>query len=488
MNENDNRKNQTPRRKTFLQTFFGEDATPAALAKQYGVPVLLAVYALFAVFAMPHCTHLKDAPSEDASFAPPSSVTAAPKATATPKPTPTPEPKEPTFTNATLAYAGDLVVHMGLNEEASTPEGYDFKPLMEGAIPYVQDADYAFCCFETTFPIEGDISGYPTFHSPVSLAANLKEAGFDLVETANNHCMDARKEGLDNTLDVLDAAGLDHVGTYRTQDERDQNHGIVVKDLNGIRIAFLSYTYGTNCFPVTDFPYAANIFFSDYLELYADDIDELDLSGLDRDIAAAKDLHVDMIAVFMHWGLEYHTAPVDYQMEVADHLFAQGVDLVLGGHPHVPEPMETRTVRGADGKEHTGYLCYCMGNFLSCMNDHYTNLTGVTTLELEKNVDTGETYLKNVSYAPLIMVDTADHGVMSTWRYKIVDLHKSIDSYAAGDSLGFINDTLYNDMLTALSDIHSIWGANFDRFDPSYTANTEGEMPAKAPTSQESPS
>ena len=78
MNENDNRKNQTPRRKTFLQTFFGEDATPAALAKQYGVPVLLAVYALFAVFAMPHCTHLKDAPSEDASFAPPSTVTAAP--------------------------------------------------------------------------------------------------------------------------------------------------------------------------------------------------------------------------------------------------------------------------------------------------------------------------------------------------------------------------------------------------------------------------
>ena len=182
MNENDNRKNQTPRRKTFLQTFFGEDTTPAALAKQYGVPVLLAVYALFAVFAMPHCTRLKDAPSEDASFTPPAAVTTAPKAAATPEPTPTPEPKEPTFTNATLAYAGDLVVHMGLNEEAHTAEGYDFKPVMEGAIPYVQDADYAFCCFETTFPIEGDISGYPTFHSPVSLATNLKEAGFEFDE------------------------------------------------------------------------------------------------------------------------------------------------------------------------------------------------------------------------------------------------------------------------------------------------------------------
>ena len=480
MNENKN-ENKTPRRKTFRETFFGEGAGFAALAKQYGVPVLLAVYALFAVFAMPHCTRLKDAPSEDASFKTPA-VTAAPQSDAAAEPTPTPEPKEPTFTNATLAYAGDLVCHMGLNEEANTGSGYDFKPLMEGAIPYVQDADYAFCCFETTFPIEGDVSGYPTFHSPQALAANLKEAGFDMLEMASNHCMDARKEGLDNTLDVLDSVGLDHVGTYRTQEERDANSGIVVKDLNGIKIAFLSYTYGTNCFPVTDFPYAVNIFFSDYLELYADDIDELDYTQLDADIAAAKEMDVDLIAVFMHWGLEYHTAPVDYQTQVADHLFAEGVDLILGGHPHVPEPMETRTVRDADGNERTGYLCYCMGNFISCMNDRYTNLTGVTTLELEKNIDTGETYLKNVSYAPLIMVDTADHGVYNGWRYKLVDLHKAIDGYAAGDGQGYINETLYNDMVTALNDLHTIWGANFDRFDPSYTPNTEGEMPAKTPT------
>ena len=132
--------------------------------------------------------------------------------------------------------------------------------------------------------------------------------------------MDARKEGLDNTLNVLDSAGLDHVGTYRTQEERDANHGIVVKDLNGIKIAFLSYTYGTNCFPVTDFPYAANIFFSDYLELYADDIDELDYTQLDADIAAAKEMDVDMIAVFMHWGQEYYTEPDDDFLEEVEAL------------------------------------------------------------------------------------------------------------------------------------------------------------------------
>ena len=89
-----------------------------------------------------------------------------------------------------------------------------------------------------------------------------------------------------------------------------------------------------------------------------------------------------------------------------------------------------------------------------------------------------ETYLKNVSYAPLMMVDTADHGITGTdWRYKLVDLHHAIDSYEAGDDLGYINETLYHAMQTALDDIHEIFGVQFDRFDANYQPNTAGEMP-----------
>ena len=147
--------------------------------------------------------------------------------------------------------------------------------------------------------------------------------------------------------------------------------------------------------------------------------------------------------------------------------------------------MEVRHVTDLEGNERTGYLCYCMGNFISSMNDRYTNLTGVTTIELEKNEDTGETYLKNVSYAPLMMVDTADYGIGSAgWRYKLVDLHQALDSYAAGDNLGYINETLYAAMQTALSDIHDIFGVQFDRFDAGYQANTSGEMPAPAQTDE----
>lgn len=462
--------------------------------KEFGVVALVAVYALVAVFLMPRCSKLNELESAAAGAVQSGDrvVTVTPKpqkeAKAEETAAPTEKPKtKGELVSAKLAYAGDLVCHMGINEEAWNGEAYDYQPIMEGAAEYVQNADFAFCCLETTFPEDGDVSGFPVFHSPKALAKSIKDFGFDMLEMASNHSMDARQEGLISTLDVLDFEGLDHVGTYRTQAERDKDNGVLLEDVNGIKIAFLNYTYGTNGFPVTGFEYAVNIFFDDYLETDAADIDELNLDKIDADIEAAKALNPDLIAVCMHWGLEYHTSAMDYQKTVADHLFEQGADLVLGGHPHVPEPMEVRHVTDKDGNEKTGYLCYCMGNFISCMNDPYTNLTAVTTLEVEKDTGTGETYLKNVSYAPMIMIDTADHGVNIGWRYKLVDLHKALDTYAAGDNQGYIDERLHNDMLKALDDIHGIFGAQFDMYDPSYTANTEGEMPVPTPAPAESP-
>ena len=443
-----------------------------AAFKEWWFVCLMLVYGLISVLFLSHCSYPPQASGTDAPTAAQTEETAEVQ-------------KEPSYTQATLAYAGDLVCHMDINAEANTGSGYDYLPVLEGCVPYVSDADLAFCCMETTFMDNAEISGYPMFRSPKELATGLKDAGFDFINTASNHCMDSLKNGISSTLDVLDAAGLDHIGTYRSQEEWDENHGIVVKDVNGISIAFLSYTYGTNCIPITGFEYATNILFKDYMDTYADEITEVDWDRLDADMEYARGVDTDLICVFIHWGLEYHTQPVDYQREIADHLFEQGADLICGGHPHVPEPMEVRHVTDLEGNERTGYLCYCMGNFISSMNDRYTNLTGVTTIELEKNEDTGETYLKNVSYAPLMMVDTADYGIGGAgWRYKLVDLHQALDSYAAGDNLGYINETLYAAMQTALSDIHDIFGVQFDRFDAGYQANTSGEMPAPAQTDE----
>jgi len=388
------------------------------------------------------------------------------EAQATPSPTPssTPSP-EPGFTeptnaaNVKLAVCGDLVAHTGINLEAKRLDGsYDYSSVFGGVGNFVSAADYAICTMETTFPNTAEYTGYPQFKSPPDLAASLKGIGIDLVNTANNHSNDSYLGGIVRTLDVLEQNGLDHVGTYRSQEEHDKDNGILVKNINGVSVAFLSFTYGTNGIPVTGYEYATNIFFNDYMTTLKD----INFDLLKTDMAAARALNTDMIVVMMHWGNEYYTEPVDYQKELADYLFKEGADIILGGHCHVPEPMELRRVTDNEGNEKTGLIAYCLGNFVSCQDDKYTDLTAVLNIDIQKNLDTGETYIKNVSYAPMYMVDLNDVNVTSDWRYRLWNLQSAIAEYQKGNNLGVINETLYNSMVTGLDDIHSIMGEDFD--------------------------
>ena len=129
--------------------------------------------------------------------------------------------------------------------------------------------------------------------------------GFDLVNTASNHAVDGRLAGIVRTLDVLDEAGLDHVGTYRTQEERDENSGILVKEINGITAAFLDFTYGTHAIPVDDYPYAVNVYNLDYMTTLVD----VDYEMLDADMAAARALDTDVIIVTVHWARSISPGP-----------------------------------------------------------------------------------------------------------------------------------------------------------------------------------
>jgi poly-gamma-glutamate synthesis protein (capsule biosynthesis protein) len=172
------------------------------------------------------------------------------------------------------------------------------------------------------------------FRSPDVLAQNLKDVGFDLVATASNHCMDSFLPGLIRTLDVLDAAGLKHVGTYRSQTERDENHGILVENVNGIQIAFLNYSYGTNAIPVTGYEYAANIYYKDYLTYFNHPNYEM----VEADMQAARALEPDLIAVIVHWGAEYIISAQKAQREFADFLFSRARILCWGGTPTCRSP------------------------------------------------------------------------------------------------------------------------------------------------------
>ena len=169
--------------------------------------------------------------------APELSPSPSPEAAPEPTPEPTPEPSV-----VTLTLAGDIVMHTPLNAEVLQADGsYDYALLFEDVAHYVSGADYALCCIETVFTGEPPWTGYPLFSSPDDLAYSLKEVGFDLINTASNHAVDGFKPGIDRTLDVLDDAGLNHVGTYRTEAERERNNGILVREINGASIRGISF-------------------------------------------------------------------------------------------------------------------------------------------------------------------------------------------------------------------------------------------------------
>lgn len=356
---------------------------------------------------------------------------------------------------AKLCIAGDIVLHkpIYLDAYALSGEDYDFGYIFEDCKPYFEAADYSCCVLETTFnKPETDYSGYPLFNSPDSLAYNLKDAGLDLIATACNHSLDTWFSGLCRTLDVLEDAGLEHVGTYRSQAERDENSGVLLKDINGIKVAFLSYTYGTNGLPLNDYTYSVNVYTNDYMTT----LEDVKYDMISADLDAAKAMNPDIIAVFMHWGAEYNTGATEQQTKLADFLFENGVDLVLGGHTHVPGSVELREVTTADGETKTGYLCYCMGNFISNQQSEYTNLTALMNIELTKNGETGKTEISACSYVPMYMLhpDTS-----ATGHYLLADLKQKISDYENGDK-SVVRDDIYPLMVQGLSDIHSIMNEN----------------------------
>lgn len=379
--------------------------------------------------------------------------TAAP--TETPTPTPTPAP-----ITVNLAVLGDLVMHMELYDQGydKASDTYDFSYILKDVKNILSDADYAMACIETTFNGTKDYQGYPYFISPERLAYNLKDAGIDFLNTANNHSLDSGYAGLVNTLKVLDQAGIEHNGTFDSQEDYDDP--VVVVDIDGISIAVVAMTYNTNWHRV-DQTYAVNYFTVDWKrEGVTPNYERIDYC-----LARAKEKNADLIAFYMHWGTEYDIKGNSMQKAVADYLFDHGVTLVLGGHAHVPQPLEYRTVTYEDGSTGTGVLSYCLGNFLSTMNYEYAYSTAALNITLTKPYG-GKAVVENVNYVPLYMYDAYDN---SDWsgkypRYQLVDIHRALDAYESGDiaDYPYMSDVVVKSLNKSLSELHKILGEEFD--------------------------
>ena len=220
-------------------------------------------------------------------------------------------------------------------------------------------------------------------------------------------------------------------------------------DVGGIKLAMLAYTFSTNGLPVdSEHPYSVSVYTTDYMT----DCSVVDYDLIQSDLDKAGQSGADAIAVYVHWGNEYHTEPSEQQAQLADYLFAHGAILVLGGHAHVPQPMELRTL--PDGR--TGYLCYCLGNLISNQFDPYTNLTAAVTLTLTRSGETGQVTVSGAEYAPMFMLHASDSN---EGRYRLLDIRKSMQDFEQGDT-SVVNRSVYDRMKQGRSDLHRIFGTD----------------------------
>lgn len=275
-----------------------------------------------------------------------------------------------------LLFVGDLMQHQAQIDAARRTDGsYDYSHCFSLVKEHISRADLAIGNLEVTL---GGMPyhGYPQFSAPDEYLYAIKDAGFDILATANNHSLDRRRRGLERTLMLIDSAGLASVGTYRNADDRTQRYPLIVEK-NGLRIAFLCATYGTN--GITETP--PNI------------VNYLNRKELEADIHSARLMKADVIIAIVHWGNEYQQQPNEEQRDLAHWLIAQGVDHIIGSHPHVIQPIELIPCSEYP-TDHA--VVYSLGNYVSNMSIAHGTVGLAVTLTIEKISPT--TRLKDLDY------------------------------------------------------------------------------------------
>ena len=345
--------------------------------------------------------------------------------------------KQETDTTFTLTAIGDVMCHNTQYMDAydSNTGTYDFSYVFDNISSYTKTADICIGNLETSFAGEDrGYSNYPTFNSPDSLADSLKRIGVDVLSTAGNHALDMGFSGLSRTIDVLDKADISLLGTYKTQEDQDK---VLIKYVKGVKIAFINYTYGTNGISVpSDKKFCINLIDKDLIK---------------KHIETAKNQNADIIVACMHWGTEYQTKQNSEQKELADFLFQNGVNVIIGNHPHVIQPMEKRTVTLEDGSTRDGFVAYALGNFICDQNAVNTRDSIILNLKITKHTD-GSITIDNYDYVPIYMYKDSS---VSKHKMKILDINKTIYNYEHNldDS---ITEKIYNLMKTELDRITKI--------------------------------
>lgn len=318
----------------------------------------------------------------------------------------TEEKKEETKTSKlSLVMVGDALLHSSLYNDGYKNGVYDFKPQLELIKPIVQNYDLAFYNQESILGGTSiGLSDYPTFNSPWEFGDAMIDAGFNMVSLANNHTLDKGEKAVMSSCEYWKDKDVLTAGSYCSEDEANE---IKIKEKNGIKYTLLAYTYGTNGIPVPSG--------KDYLvNLYSDEKAKADIEKV-RD-------KVDLLIVSMHWGTEYKTEPTEEQKRQAEYLSSLGVDIIIGTHPHVIEPITYIN---------DTLVIYSLGNFISAQstnNDYNTMVELMTSVDVIKEEKNGKTTIKLDNLNNELLYNYYKKG--SRWTdFKVIPFSKMNSTY-----------------------------------------------------------
>ena len=293
-----------------------------------------------------------------------------------------PKQEDSVFT-ATLCFVGDLMCHSTqFNYAKVDADSFDFTGVFRVVKPYLSKADLTIGNLETVIAGEDKgYSGYPYFNAPDDFVYALKDAGFDLLITANNHALDQGWHGVKKTIEVINQNKIHRTGTFTSQEDQDS---IRIFQINSIKVAILAYTENINGVSIPKG--------KDFI------INLIDEEKIKKDITRVREKNIDVVLVHLHYGPEYNREPNEYQKEIVQKIIELGADIIIGGHPHVIEPFDFFKTNNT--KLDSGFVAYSMGNFISNQRWRYSDAGVILTIQISKNQFADSIYISEVNYLP----------------------------------------------------------------------------------------
>lgn len=327
-------------------------------------------------------------------------------------------------TTINISIIGDILCGNGMLNDAKKEDGsYNFDSMLSEINEITKTSDIVIGTMETNFIQEHEYSGVNKYNAPIEFAQAIKNSGVDVVSIAHNHSLDYGVEGLNTSKQQLESIGIETVGT--------QNY--VVRNIKGVKVALLAYTYG----------------FSNESDLSTEDKQNVNIFSKEKsanDINQAKK-EADYIMVIMHWGDVNSTKKNEEQEQVADYLISIGANAIVGSHPSVPQAMEM--MKNAQGEDE--FVSYSLGNYISSLAYENSKLQVIVNLQIRKEAKTEKIVLEKVTYTPLYVLD---RGTKAENQYQVLDIKKEAKKYLDGEKN--IDKKTYEKLMKSLEKIENI--------------------------------